>query len=341
MKRQLHPTRTRPEMWKHRCLSSQLVQTYHASSHALLSLSFAPTYSRFICAGEEGTIIQCEDGYGSVWASNVHENCVFHVEWDSWGVGWYTCSADQATRKWDGIASECIATFRGHQGSVKHMAQSPTDTHCILTCGRDGRVLLFDDRVQTKTDHSGVFTPPCGTFLYPESKRTSVSVTSVRYLNTGNHFLSACDQNTSLLVWDVRKHHSPSSRISLSPSSHGIASLDRHPLHETQFLAHCTRGTTHLFDFSLPRPVLRTFSVKSSGSFYNQSVFSPCGEYVAISSSQQQSIYIFHTRQSTTSHPTKRLSVMNPNGICWSMHDSEMIGCCTDDGKILRWKLST
>ena len=75
-----------------------------------------------------------------------HHNAVFDCCWADGDASLVTCSGDQRCRLWDVPTQACVATLRGHTGSVKTCAARPDAPWGLATGGRDGSLCLWDTR---------------------------------------------------------------------------------------------------------------------------------------------------------------------------------------------------
>ena len=75
-----------------------------------------------------------------------HHNAVFDCCWVDGDAALVTCSGDQRCRLWDVATQACVATLRGHTGSVKTCAARADAPWCLATGGRDGSLCFWDTR---------------------------------------------------------------------------------------------------------------------------------------------------------------------------------------------------
>lgn len=73
----------------------------------------------------------------------------------------YTGSGDQTVALWDTGYATRIRSFRGHTGSVKALAASPTNNDIVASGARDGCLMVWDSRTENGRNIApGVYQAP-------------------------------------------------------------------------------------------------------------------------------------------------------------------------------------
>ncbi|XP_061075033.1 methylosome protein 50 [Conger conger] len=70
-------------------------------------------------------------------------------------------SVDCCIKMWDLAQQTVVNTHKGHAGPVTRVSCSPTDEALMLSCGQDGRLLLWDNRKPKPASRLEVVAPSC------------------------------------------------------------------------------------------------------------------------------------------------------------------------------------
>ncbi|XP_033822593.1 methylosome protein 50 [Periophthalmus magnuspinnatus] len=84
------------------------------------------------------------------WTKYEHDNIVTSVSPMSGASGAVTGSMDYRVKVWDLSQETVVTTYHAHTEPVNCVVCSPTDDSLFVSCGQDGRVLLWDKRKSTK-----------------------------------------------------------------------------------------------------------------------------------------------------------------------------------------------
>lgn len=225
------------------------------------------------------------DSSAVVYQLEAHNNAVFDVRWSADGERLLTASGDQTIREWDTERMACRGECRGHLGSVKCVATSPTTPHIIASGSRDGSLRLWDLRchrsVRQVTDatnsvHAHVFHAARSREdahmnldkaprRRPRMGRSKQSVTAVVISKEGETVITGGASDGVVKVWDLRGMREPvasvdchgahgnggAGAVTSSPArgsrTHGITSiaLDRYG---TSVAASCVDSTIYVID---------------------------------------------------------------------------------------------
>ncbi|PVD26480.1 hypothetical protein C0Q70_14157 [Pomacea canaliculata] len=170
---------------------------------------------------------------------DAHTNAIFDFQWVDDDTKLLTASGDQTAALWDVERGESVSIFRGHFCSVRSVSSDPRNSALFATGARDGHILFWDSRIQTKVDRThGEYRPPVRYICNAHSivKRTEVkahrrnfrekgpildtqqSVTCLQFLS--DHLLMSSGsvdgytlnlsfgiRKKSIKVWDLRKSY--------------------------------------------------------------------------------------------------------------------------------------
>lgn len=84
------------------------------------------------------------------WTKYEHDNIVTSVSPVCGASGAVTGSMDCRVKVWDLTQESVVSVYHAHTDSVHCVVCSPTDDSLFVSCGQDGRVLLWDKRKSTK-----------------------------------------------------------------------------------------------------------------------------------------------------------------------------------------------
>lgn len=84
------------------------------------------------------------------WTKYEHDNIVTSVSPMCGANGTVTGSMDCKVKVWDLSQETVISTYHAHTDSVNCVVCSPTEESLFVSCGQDGRVLLWDRRKPSK-----------------------------------------------------------------------------------------------------------------------------------------------------------------------------------------------
>lgn len=84
------------------------------------------------------------------WTKYEHDNIVTCVSPMSGASGAVTGSMDCSVKVWDFSQETVVSAYHAHTDSLNGVVCSPTDDSLFVSCGQDGRVLLWDTRKPNK-----------------------------------------------------------------------------------------------------------------------------------------------------------------------------------------------
>ncbi|KAL3058578.1 methylosome protein 50 [Trematomus bernacchii] len=112
---------------------------------------------------EKGILVASDSGALELWelaederllvnrfTKHEHDHIVTTVSPISGGSGAVTGSMDCRIKVWDLTQDMALTTYHGHTQPVSCVACSPTDESIFVSCGQDGRVLMWDRRKPDK-----------------------------------------------------------------------------------------------------------------------------------------------------------------------------------------------
>ncbi|KAM8868571.1 methylosome protein WDR77 [Synchiropus picturatus] len=112
---------------------------------------------------EKGVLVASDSGALELWelsedenllvnrfTKHEHDNIVTSVSPTAGGTGAVTGSMDCRIKIWDLGQESVITTYNAHTQAVSCVACSPTDQSLFVSCGQDGRVLMWDRRKPSK-----------------------------------------------------------------------------------------------------------------------------------------------------------------------------------------------
>ncbi|KAM6928386.1 methylosome protein WDR77 [Xenentodon cancila] len=125
--------------------------------------------------GEKGVIVASDSGALELWelaederllmnrfTKHDHDHIVTTVSPVTGGSGAVTGSMDCRIKVWDLSQEAVVTTYDLHTQPVNCVACSPTDESLFLSCGQDGRVLMWDKRKPNKpASRLDVKSPSC------------------------------------------------------------------------------------------------------------------------------------------------------------------------------------
>jgi hypothetical protein len=136
-------------------VSAQSVLTWAEPEQLFFCMSPRPGEATpsFAMSGEEGWVqlLTLDDHMQVVESASWegHANAVFDLTWTADGANIVTASGDQKLGLWH-VCSPCIrgiGSLSGvHTGSIKRVIRMTDEPHLLASCGRDGRVVLWDLR---------------------------------------------------------------------------------------------------------------------------------------------------------------------------------------------------
>lgn len=164
-----------------------------------------------------------------------HNIAVFDVCWSPDDRQFATASADHEIRVFDLMSRACTAQLAGHTSTVKQILFDKSQPSIMASCGRDGRVALWDLRVSTTSD---TLSPVLEILQAHGSKKCAklkrgqtpaTSVTSIALL-PGFRIASASDVSSQINTWDVRNivkksRAMDSSVVPVQARNYGVTSL--------------------------------------------------------------------------------------------------------------------
>lgn len=112
---------------------------------------------------EKGVIVASDSGALELWelaederllvnrfTKHEHDHIVTSVSTTTGGRGAVTGSMDSRIKVWDLSQETVVATYSAHTQPVNCVACSPAEESLFISCGQDGRVLLWDKRKPNK-----------------------------------------------------------------------------------------------------------------------------------------------------------------------------------------------
>lgn len=84
------------------------------------------------------------------WTKYEHDNIVTCVSPMNGANGAVTGSMDCRVKVWDISQETVVSTYHAHTDSLNDVVCSPTDDALFVSCGQDGRILLWDTRKPNK-----------------------------------------------------------------------------------------------------------------------------------------------------------------------------------------------
>jgi denticleless len=201
---------------------------------ALKFASTAQAARKFVVADEEGSMSLFElseddsSAHALRWHHAAHSNAIFDVAWLASDSQLLTASGDQTCRLWDLQTVQCLATARGHTGSIKSVATRESSPYLFATGGRDGCVMLWDSRMgSARSELAPALQIPRAHTTHSKGGRKRArmdthSVTSVNFL-PWEHALASAGASDGCAA-AVATRPSPSARVRA-----GIERLTRAP----------------------------------------------------------------------------------------------------------------
>lgn len=149
-----------------------------------------------------------------------HHNAVFDLAWAAGDTQLVSAGGDQRLKVWDLRTRACVATLRGHAGSVKSVATTEGSPWAVASSARDGAVMLWDTRAPAvpSARSSDPAVPPLAQLRdkHPPHRtgrrdpgQLPASVTAVAFLHGGVCLASGGSGNTDVRIWDVRHLDKP------------------------------------------------------------------------------------------------------------------------------------
>ena len=120
-----------------------------------------------------------------------HESTVKGLSWHPKGKMLASASRDRTAKIWDTTTGKCVRTMRGHKDWLNSVCFAP-DGQRVVTGAWDYHVKHWNLR---QVDGDAVVDPPALT-------AHDGPVCQVRYVNQGNHFVSAASDG-KIIVWDA------------------------------------------------------------------------------------------------------------------------------------------
>lgn len=323
-------------------------------------------------ASEEGNILLLDSNKEpkksllKEWSA--HDNAIFDTCWTGHDK-LITASGDKTAILWDVLTSKQLAVCKGHGCSLKTLSIHPENKSIFASGARDGNIMLWDVRCQNDgiTCHPKFFIGDAhdGTHAQgtPKQKRRRISrtprfnnplnsITCVQFQDE-NTLLSTGSSDRMIKGWDLRFlcgqkgniHKDPLTPFELEypgncVRSHGYTSLILHP-NRTSFFVNCTDGVIYRYSCSRKNPKLvSTYYGHKVGSFFVKMDVSPDGNFI-ISGSSDALAYVW--KVSKPGVPVLKLSghEAEVTAVAWCPSDVTKIITCSDDDKVLNWKVGT
>jgi WD40 repeat protein len=214
------------------------------------------TNSLVAVGDEEGyiRIIDSADEFSSQFSRShlvfkPHDNAIMDLAFSDDDSLIATASGDQNCHVIDVKEQKSIYSLSGHSSSVKRVQFQPGNPHMLVTCARDGDVVIWDTRQNPQdappntieaeiTSHIKGTGPHCRIENAHMSKlqprlgsfgRADFSVTSLSFINPSRPhlFVTASESDSIVKLWDMRSTHRFRNRTvpistSAEPKSHQI-----------------------------------------------------------------------------------------------------------------------
>ena len=260
-----------------------------------------------------------------------HKNAIFDLHWVPGKNQLVTASGDLTVALWDVETEQSLRVFRGHSNSVKTVRYHEDEQFVFASGARDGSIMLWDTRVNTKSDFSEPINmlqnghlphPPwqprstgkrgCGSRMGDIGTEVGQrSITSLIFREK-HQLISASSVDGAVKIWDTRKtytnnknplawHTFPFPGTSagahvrcFSYPGRGFASLIL-DYSKTRLFANCMDNTIYQYDCAAfqQKPVA-AYRGHRMQTFYIKLAASPCGTYL-LSGSSDGMAYIWHT----------------------------------------------
>ncbi|KAJ3146655.1 hypothetical protein HDU89_006127 [Geranomyces variabilis] len=305
-----------------------------------------------------------------------HHNAIFDICWSADDRHLVSAAGDQTVRIWDVETQKCTTVFKGHNCSIKSVANHPNNSYTFATAARDGRIMTWDTRCSTlpgTPENPELYYRPASTinnahaltFGGPtkgsaKARRSasgqsaanpSQSVTTVRYIPNHDSLLASSGAADGLIkMWDMRnttmylRQAAPQPFASSAPlpgarRAHGFSSFTLNS-DGSRIYASCTDN--HIYEFEAGRlgePVQR-FSAADyrCDTFYIKTSLSPDERFIA-SGSSDNGLYVWEL-----GHPEKPPLVLRGHtgevtGVSWNRSDLGTLASCSDDASVRIWKV--
>ncbi|XP_023696890.1 methylosome protein WDR77 [Paramormyrops kingsleyae] len=123
---------------------------------------------------ERGILVASDSGAVELWelaedgrlivskfSLHEHDDVVTCVSPTAGGVMAVSGSMDTCIKVWDLNQETVVNTYNGHSSTVSRVSCSPLDEALFLSCGQDGRLLLWDRRKPQPATRLDVVSPSC------------------------------------------------------------------------------------------------------------------------------------------------------------------------------------
>ncbi|KAJ8260268.1 hypothetical protein GJAV_G00179010 [Gymnothorax javanicus] len=97
----------------------------------------------------------------SKFSRHEHDDIVTSISPMCGGSRVASSSLDSCIKVWDLAQQAVVSTYKGHSSSVNCVSCSPTDESLMLSCGQDGRLLLWDNRKPKPASRLEIVSPCC------------------------------------------------------------------------------------------------------------------------------------------------------------------------------------
>lgn len=293
---------------------------------------------------------------------HAHKNSVFDIGWVPQEMSLVSVSGDQTAALWDVNAEKKLASFRGHNGSVKWVDFRPNDKAVFSTGGRDGCIMIWDSRTtrsSRESDHSpdniirGAHSTPMTPVLLGKAKKRVISqpnynqsITAVLFQDE-HTLLSSGATDGIIKAWDIRKHYSSHKHLPCPKYTfpyqgtnirQGYSSLVFDSSRRLLF-ANCLDNVIYLFDCcSYQEKAVATYEGHQNRTFYVKAAISSDDRYI-LSGSSDHCAYIWKV-----SKPGKPLCQLEGHdaevtAVAWSPEPEPKLVTCGDDMKFKVWRM--
>ncbi|XP_025104446.1 denticleless protein homolog isoform X2 [Pomacea canaliculata] len=299
---------------------------------------------------------------------DAHTNAIFDFQWVDDDTKLLTASGDQTAALWDVERGESVSIFRGHFCSVRSVSSDPRNSALFATGARDGHILFWDSRIQTKVDRThGEYRPPVRYICNAHSivKRTEVkahrrnfrekgpildtqqSVTCLQFLS--DHLLmSSGSVDGSIKVWDLRKSYT--SLVTLPTPLQCFTypgTTGRRPgvicfaLDKTHSRVFATYTDHAIYGFNLAtgdKNPVSIFKGHRCDTYYVKTSMSPDGRYL-LSGSTNSKAYIWEVDKPEKAPVVLKGHMSDVGGVAWHPRDLTKLATVGDDSMLLLWNL--
>ncbi|KAF5369936.1 hypothetical protein D9758_001290 [Tetrapyrgos nigripes] len=302
-----------------------------------------------------------------------HSNAIFHVSWSQADDLLATCSGDYYSKISKVSTGQVLHSLRGHSGTVKCAAWSPTNDNLLATGGRDGTVCIWDLRAgENRNAEEPSTVGPVMTIQGAHDAslgRTKhckpPSVTNILY--SGSDFVTTSGSFDGILrTWDLRlltnkksfsrgkgKRSAPLHLSPFDPTvadegkrARGILSLVQGTgATSGLLLALGANSRIHTYSASSLTPLRASYAHKNlrvNGSFYLNMAISPCGRWLANGNGGRDgSCFLYDVADAgrPSAQSGSGIQIRGQSGEVAAADWAEStLATCADDGTVRVWR---